>query len=451
MKKLVLVISAMLVLTNAFAQDVFYPGFYLGIKGGASYTVGETPGIFDAKLLSPSAALDLGYQISPVFGLRANISGWQGKGGFPDAKDYYGWNYAQAAVDATFDICNIFGFKERVVNPYGFIGVGGVGYFNNGVPTEKLLANDIPWNGFKFNTVAHVGAGIDFNLSDLLALELEYVYNAEADAFNSKKGSYLDHQHQLLAGLKFNFGKAAAKKQAADAAAAAAAAAAAQAAAAQARADKALADAIAAAKKAIENAKNALAANDFIPEDVAAINDAIKALEKAIAAKDIDAIKAGTKALNDAVEAAKKNLADKIAAEKAAAEAAAAAAQAAWEAARQQALEDAKAAAKKSINDVYYVIGKYDIRQSEHYKIKKLIKRMQADPELKAVLCGFADKETGTPDGNWVLSENRCKGVKEWMAEAGIDPSRVTVFWYGDTEQVSKVPEKNRVTVLLAK
>ena len=239
MKKLVLVISAMLVLTNAFAQDVFYPGFYLGIKGGASYTVGETPGIFDAKLLSPSAALDLGYQISPVFGLRANISGWQGKGGFPDASVYYGWNYAQAAVDATFDICNLFGFKERVVNPYGFIGVGGVGYFNNGVPADRLSAHDIPWNGFKFSTVAHVGAGIDFNLSDLLALELEYVYNAEADAFNSKKGSYLDHQHQLLAGLKFNFGKAAGKKQAAEAAAAAAAAAAAQAAAAQARADKA--------------------------------------------------------------------------------------------------------------------------------------------------------------------------------------------------------------------
>ena len=85
------------------------------------------------------------------------------------------------------------------------------------------------------------------------------------------------------------------------------------------------------------------------------------------------------------------------------------------------------------------------------YKIKQLIKKLQKDPEAKAVLCGFADKYTGEPDGNWVLSENRCKGVKEWMAEAGIDPSRVTVFWYGDTEQVSKVPEKNRVTVLLAK
>ena len=255
----------MLVLaTSAFAQDVFYPGFYMGLKGGASYTVGETPGMFDAKLLSPSAALDLGYQISPVFGVRANITGWQGKGGFADATTY-AFNYAQAAVDATFDICNLFGYKERVLSPYAFVGVGGVGYFNNGAPVAQLPADNLYWNGFKFSTVAHAGAGVDIRLTDLLAIELEYVYNAEADAFNSKKGSYLDHQHQVLAGLRLNFGAAAGKKKAAEAAAAATAAAAAQAAAAQARAEKELADAIAAARMAIENAKTAMAENDFLP------------------------------------------------------------------------------------------------------------------------------------------------------------------------------------------
>ncbi len=451
MKKLVLIISSVLVLaSSAFAQDVFYPGFQLGIKGGAAYTVGETPGIFDAKLISPSAALDLGYQISPVFGLRADISGWQGKGGFNDGSTY-GFNFAHVALDATFDILNMFGYKERVFNPYAFIGVGGLALLNNGADISKPGVN-MYWQPVKLSTLAHAGAGFDIRLSDLLAIELEYVYNAEPQNFNSKSGDDLvDNHHQALVGLKFNFGQAAGKKKAAEAAAAAAAAAAAQAAAAQARADKELADAIASAKKAIENAKKALAENDFLPEDVAAINDAIKALEKAIAAKDVDAIKAGTKALNDAVDAARKNLADKIAADKKAAEEAAAAAKAAWEAARQQALADAQVAAKNNLNNVYYVIGKYDIRKSEHNKIKKLIKKLQANPEAKAVLCGFADKETGTPDGNWVLSENRCEGVKEWMAEAGIDPERVTVFWYGDTERVSKIPERNRVTVLLAK
>ena len=459
MKKLVLVISSVLVLaTSAFAQDVFYPGFQLGLKGGASFTSGENPINEWTKMISPAAALDLGYQISPVFGVRADIAGWQGKGYaiLPNAGEYYGFNFAQAAIDATVDICNLFGYKERLFNPYVFLGAGGAAYIQNSADPAKLPAENLYWNTLTFRPVIRGGAGVDVRLTDLLAIELEYVYNGEADAFNSKKAGVLDGpawdtQMSLLAGLKFNFGAAAGKKAAAEAAAAAAAAAAAQAAAAQARADKELADAIEAARKAIANAKDAMANNDFIPEDVAAINDAIRALEKAIADKDIDAIKKGTKDLNDLVDAARQNLAAKLAADKAAAEAAAAAAQAAWEAARQQALEDAKLAAKKGINNVYYIIGKYDIRKQEHYKIKQLIKKLQKDPEAKAVLCGFADKYTGEPDGNWVLSENRCKGVKEWMAEAGIDPSRVDVFWFGDTEEVSKIPEKNRVTVLLAK
>ena len=130
MKKLVLVISAMFVLaTSSFAQDVFYPGFQLGLKGGAALTVGETA---FTKLISPSAALDLGYQISPVFGLRADISGWQGKGWYGEI---YKFNYAQLAVDATIDICNLFGYKERVLNPYVFAGVGGIIF---AVPRQPL-------------------------------------------------------------------------------------------------------------------------------------------------------------------------------------------------------------------------------------------------------------------------------------------------------------------------
>jgi outer membrane protein OmpA-like peptidoglycan-associated protein len=191
--------------------------------------------------------------------------------------------------------------------------------------------------------------------------------------------------------------------------------------------------------------------NDFLPEDVAAINDAIKALQDAIAAKDIDAIKKGTDALNDAVAKAREN---KKAADEAAAKEAAekeAAAKAAAEAARAQALADAIEAAKKSSNVVYYVIGKYDIRNQERYKINNLLKKLKANPEAKAVLCSFADKETGTPDGNWVLSENRSNIVSEALQAAGIDPSRIETYWYGDTERISRIPEKNRATVLLCK
>ena len=454
MKKLILVIASVLALSaGAFAQDTFYPGLTLGLKGGVGYTVGEGGDILgefmNSKLFSPAAALDLGYQISPVFGLRADISGWQGKGWVIEegAQSGYDFNFAQLALDATFDICSIFGgYKARVVNPYVFLGVAGVGYLKNGADQTKV---DRYWDPVKISTAARAGLGADFRLSDLLAIELEYVYNAQSDDFNSKNGSYLDHQHNVLAGLKFNFGQAAGAKKAAEAAAAAAAAAAAQAAAAAAREQKELDDAIAEALKAIENAEKAMAENDFLPEDVAAINDAINALKKAIEDKDIDAIKEGTKKLNDAVDAARKNLADKLEADRKAAEEAAEAERLAKEQARADALAAAKEAKAKDI--VYYVIGKWDIRNQERYKINNLLKKLNADPELKAVLVGFADKETGTPDGNWVLSENRSNIVSEALQAAGIDPSRIETYWFGDTERISKIPEKNRATVLLTK
>lgn len=449
MKKFFLVIASALALSaGAFAQDTFYPGFTLGLKGGASHTIGETNDFF--KLVSPSAAIDLGYQISPAFGLRADISGWQGKGWYETLGEGYQFNYGQVALDATLDLCNLFaGYKARLFNPYVFLGVGGVGYFNNGADLTKLPKDNKYWNGFKFNTAVRGGAGVDIRLSDLLAIEIEAVENGHSDKFNSKTGDYLDHQISLLAGLKFNFGQAAGAKRAAEAASAAAAAAAAQAAAAAAREQKALDDAIAEALKAIENAQKALAENDLIPEDVAAINDAINALKKAIADKDIDAIKAGTKALNDAVDAARKNLADKIAADQKAKEEAEAAAKKAYEDARAAALEAAKAA--KSNDIVYYVIGKYDIRNQERYKINNLLKKLNKNPELKAVLCGFADKETGTTDGNWVLSENRSNIVSEALQAAGIPAERIETYWFGDTERISKIAEKNRATVLLTK
>ena len=154
-------------------------------------------------------------------------------------------------------------------------------------------------------------------------------------------------------------------------------------------------------------------------------------------------------ALNDAVDAARKNKADADEAARKAAEEKAAAEKAAYEAAKADALSDAQATKNNKI--VYYVIGKWDIRNQERYKINNLLKQLKADPELKAVLCGFADKETGTTDGNWVLSENRANIVSEALQAAGIDPSRIECYWYGDTERISKVPEKNRATVLLTK
>jgi OOP family OmpA-OmpF porin len=49
-------------------KTLFKKHAYLQLQGGAAYTLGEAK--FE-ELISPAAALQLGYKFSPVFGMRA--------------------------------------------------------------------------------------------------------------------------------------------------------------------------------------------------------------------------------------------------------------------------------------------------------------------------------------------------------------------------------------------
>ncbi|MBP5597245.1 MAG: hypothetical protein J6Y02_17820, partial [Pseudobutyrivibrio sp.] len=219
MKKALLVLSSFLALTFSVNAQQFFPDWYIGVKGGIGETIGETKW---QELLSPAAAINVGYQFTPVFGLRGDISGWQAKGFLPVYKDLYKFNYAQAALDATFDLANLFaGYKERLVNPYVFIGAGANYRFNNdeaNAIASHFYKDNYLWDGGKISVLGRAGLGIDFRLSDAVALELEAAANGYSDHFNSKVGDIFDYQINALAGLKFNFG--AAKKKAAALAAA---------------------------------------------------------------------------------------------------------------------------------------------------------------------------------------------------------------------------------------
>ena len=108
---------------SASAQE-FNPHWYLQLRGGAAETIGETNFM---DLLSPAADLSLGYQFTPVFGLRGNAMGWQAKGamsGLETQTLLYKFNFAQAALDATFDIANMFNTDlDRFLRPYAYLGV----------------------------------------------------------------------------------------------------------------------------------------------------------------------------------------------------------------------------------------------------------------------------------------------------------------------------------------
>ena len=417
MKKILAIISSALLLGSvANAQETFYPGWNFGIQAGVNYTAGNAA--FADLLTYPTIALNAGYEFTPWFGVRGNLSGWQSKGVInanlwqdPSAidfatGDFYKFNYVQLAADAMFDICNIFKYKStRFCSPYVFLGVGVNYRFNNGA---KDFANAFPanyafyWTNPTFALVGRVGLGANFRISDAVKISLEVVnnllpnhYNSVCDNANIKLGGkyfHLDQNISALLGVKFTFGQAN-KKHAAEAAAAAAAA---EAAAAKAAADKA-------------------------------------AREKAAAAKA-----AADKAAREKAEA------ERLAAEKAAAEAAAA---------KAAALAAAKAAVAEALDvkSAYprFVIGQYSLTRDAKKKVAAAAEVLKVNPEVVVNLTGYADKETGTAAGNMVLSQKRAEAIADALTNAGVDAKQLVVKYLGDTQvpyEGAKPAEKRTVT-----
>ncbi len=189
-------------------QEVFNPHWFIQPQIGAAYTIGETK---FADLISSAAALSAGYRFTPSFGLRVGVSGWQARGSWVAPRHDYKFNYLQGNVDAMLSFTNLFcGFNHsRVLDVYGFIGVGGaLGFHNNeavalaaaGCGFEKL------WTGKKLFPAGRAGLGLDINLSRSFAINLEVNANALPDKFNSKKGSKADWQYNALVGVTYSFG-----------------------------------------------------------------------------------------------------------------------------------------------------------------------------------------------------------------------------------------------------
>ena len=138
-KRIFLVLTASLMLAGiASAQQSkadktveFNPHWYVQLQGGAAYTLGETADF--TKLLSPSAFLNVGYNFTPVTGVRVGLGGWQGKGYHVYEQTDYSFKFGQAYADLMFNLCNLFGGynHKRVVSVVPFFGVGGYLGFEN--------------------------------------------------------------------------------------------------------------------------------------------------------------------------------------------------------------------------------------------------------------------------------------------------------------------------------
>ena len=101
------------------------------------------------------------------------------------------------------------------------------------------------------------------------------------------------------------------------------------------------------------------------------------------------------------------------------------------------------------LDNVYFLIGKYEIRESEATKIRTIASKLKEAPTAKVSLTGYADAQTGTPERNYYLSQKRAEAVAAALEEAGITKDRIKVAYKGSTEAPYDKPEENRVVICI--
>lgn len=101
--------------------------------------------------------------------------------------------------------------------------------------------------------------------------------------------------------------------------------------------------------------------------------------------------------------------------------------------------------------DVFFTINSSRIDPSETQKIVDVVNYLNANPNAKVTITGYADKGTGNAQINERLGKNRAKVVTDRLVkEYKIDPARIITDSKGDTEQPFAENDKNRVSICIA-
>ena len=337
---------------------------FLDLQGGAQYTLGEAK---FGDLISPNVQLGIGYQFSPVFGMRLQANGWQSKGGWngykatKDGTPYtadYKFKYVAPGLDFMFNLSNLFcGWNpNRVCNVAAFVG-GGANFAWGNDEVNEIAANikdqhnyllEYLWDGTKVRPFGRAGIDLEFKVSKSVSIMLEGNANITTDKYNSKKAGNADWYFNALAGLRINLGKSHTK-------------------------------------------------TEPVKEAPVPVQEYVKPEPKP-----------------------------------------------------QPKVEEKKV--EEIRRDVFFVINSNKIASNEESKIKEVVDFLNANPDAKVVVTGYADAGTGNDRINDRISAKRAAAVVKVLKEKyGIEESRITEDSKGARVQPFSENDKNRVSIMVAK
>ena len=101
--------------------------------------------------------------------------------------------------------------------------------------------------------------------------------------------------------------------------------------------------------------------------------------------------------------------------------------------------------------DIFFLINKYNIRESEEQKVKEIVDYMRQNQTAKVMVTGYADAGTGNDRINDRLAAQRADAVVKMLTEKyGIAADRISYDSKGARVQPFKDNDSNRVSICIA-
>ena len=98
--------------------------------------------------------------------------------------------------------------------------------------------------------------------------------------------------------------------------------------------------------------------------------------------------------------------------------------------------EEVKKRIDVAAKNVFFATGSSKLLAKSFKSLNEVVKILNEDPNLKLDIEGHTDN-TGKPDKNQILSEQRAKSVLDYLTSKGIDPSRLISAGYGQDRPVA--------------
>jgi outer membrane protein OmpA-like peptidoglycan-associated protein len=107
-------------------------------------------------------------------------------------------------------------------------------------------------------------------------------------------------------------------------------------------------------------------------------------------------------------------------------------------------VKELKVGAAYTINDILYATSSYALNDKSKFILKGFARFLKENPTISVSIQGHTD-DVGDDTKNMTLSENRAKGVKDYLVSLGIDSKRLSAKGYGETmPKVDNDSEENR-------